>query len=295
VRQRAAAAGRGWQAVPAVSCESVSSLAVPQVDPGAHDPGTVLHRSRHAVRGPRFRLAPAAAQQREQLMPGGPRADRRDTGHLTALRPGHGRALQGILAAAAPQRPVPHLLIRILAELHRRTRLPLRPARLAAGLPAQRLRRRLCQPVRRRRLRRVRELDCTRAARSATRDCSPARCSRSTEISASCSAIRAFRSSSSSRGRASAARSPAASSAPPGTSGTRHTAPRPAATCKIDDHQTGNSQHQRLKKNGCSAGAAGRSRLSGDALARPAAGRAWDDTGCAYLADARGPGRTCRR
>jgi len=139
-----------------------------------------------------------------------------------------------------------------------------------------------------------RELDCTRAARSATCDCSAARCSRSAAISASCSAIRVFRSSSSSRSRAFAARSPAVSSA--------RRAPRARATLHHDQPSPANRRPSNRKqpaaaplKQGGSADAAGRSRLSGDALAHSAAGRAWDNTGCAYLAHARGPGRAGRR
>ena len=70
-----------------------------------------------------------------------------------------------------------------------------------------------------------REFAFTRAASSATCDYSPARCSRSTAISASCSAIRVSRSVSSSRSRAFAARSPASLSGTPGVSGTRRTTP----------------------------------------------------------------------
>jgi hypothetical protein len=43
---------------------------VPQVDPGAHEPGPVLHRSVHPVRGLRFRLAAAPALQGQHLVPG---------------------------------------------------------------------------------------------------------------------------------------------------------------------------------------------------------------------------------
>jgi len=130
-------------------------LAVPQVDARAHDPRPVLHRSRHPGRRSRLRLVPAAARQREQLMLGDLRLHRGDVDDLAAFGPGHGRALQGLPAAPARRRPVPHPLIRMIAELHRRPGLALGPARPAAGLPPQRLRRRLRQPVRRRRLRGV--------------------------------------------------------------------------------------------------------------------------------------------
>jgi hypothetical protein len=46
---------------------------------------------------------------------------------------------------------VPDHVIGMIAQLHRRARLPLGPAWLPAGLLPQRLRRRLAQPVRRRR------------------------------------------------------------------------------------------------------------------------------------------------
>ena len=200
---------------------------MPQVDPGAHDPRPVLHRRGHPVRGFRFGLAPAAAQQREHLVLGGHGLHRRDVDDLPALDRGHRRALQGLPAAAAPGRPVPHPLIRMVRELHRRPRLALRPAGLAPGLPAQRLRRRLRQPVRRRRLRRS-SASSTSPAPPGPRPATAARpaASRSTAISASCSAICSSRSASSSRSRAFAARSPAASSGTPGTSGTRRTTPR---------------------------------------------------------------------
>ena len=128
---------------------------MPQVDPGAHDPRPVLHRRRHPVRGIRLRLAPAAAQQGQHPVLGGLRLHRRDVDDLAALDRGHLRALQGLPAATARRRPVPHPLIGMVRELHRCSRLALRPARLPPGLPAQRPRRRLRQPVRRRRLRRV--------------------------------------------------------------------------------------------------------------------------------------------
>jgi hypothetical protein len=130
-------------------------LAVPQVHAGAHDARPVLHRRRHRVRGLRLRFLAAAAQQREQLVPGHGRPDRRDVDDLPALHPGHGRAVQGRPAAPALRRPVPHLLVRVVRELHRRPGLPLRAPWLPPGLAAQRLRRRLRQPVRRRRPRGV--------------------------------------------------------------------------------------------------------------------------------------------
>ena len=127
---------------------------MPQVDPGAHDPGPVLDRRGHAVRGLRLRLAAAPALHGEQLVLGRHRLHRRDVDDLPPLDPGDRRAFfRDFPQQRAPRRPVPHLLVRVVGELHRRPGLALRPARLAAGLAAQRLRRRLRQPVRRRRLR----------------------------------------------------------------------------------------------------------------------------------------------
>jgi hypothetical protein len=59
----------------------------------------------------------------------------------------------------------------------------------------------------------------------------------------------------------------------------------------IDGHQAGNGQQQRLKNQGA---APTRQAGLGCQMMCSAAGRAWDDTGCAYFAHARGPGRACR-
>ena len=75
-------------------------------------------------------------------------------------------------AAARSARLMPEHVIRMIGQLHRHARLALRPARLAPGLLPQRLRRRLGQPVRRRRLEEFFEFCFTRAARSATSACS---------------------------------------------------------------------------------------------------------------------------
>jgi hypothetical protein len=59
---------------------------------------------RHCAWGLRLRFLTAAAQQREQLVLGHGRPDRRDVDDLPALHPGHGRAFQ----AARSQRGAPH-------------------------------------------------------------------------------------------------------------------------------------------------------------------------------------------
>jgi hypothetical protein len=94
-----------------------------------------------------------------------------------------------------------------------------------------------------------RELDCTRAAKSATCDCSAARCPRSAAISASCSAIRVpflqqlpqprIRST-----KPGSIISPARrlGHAPHRTTTSRH--------LQIDGHQTASSQQQRLRNKG---------------------------------------------
>jgi len=75
----------------------------------------------------------------------------RDLGDLTPLRPCLHAAGEPGTAAAAVRRLMHHHVIRVICQFHRRARLPLRAARLAALL-AQRLRRRPGEPVRRWRL-----------------------------------------------------------------------------------------------------------------------------------------------
>ena len=148
-------------------------LAVPQVDPGAHDPRPVLHRGGRALRGACLRLAPAAALQGEHLVLGGLGLHRRDVDDLAALDPRHLRALQGLPAAAALRRPVLHPPVRMVPELpssppagpsagpasartsRAATSAPASPARPTTGACAE-----------------FREFDFTCAARSATCDCS---------------------------------------------------------------------------------------------------------------------------
>ena len=87
---------------------------MPQVDPGAHDPRPVLDRRGHPVRGLRLRLAAAPALHGQHLVLGRDRLHRRDVDDLPPLDRGDRRVLQGLPAAAAPRRPVPHLLVRVL-------------------------------------------------------------------------------------------------------------------------------------------------------------------------------------
>ena len=122
---------------------------MPEVDSGAHDPRPVLDRRGNAVRGARPGLATAAALHGEHLMLGDLGLHRRDVDDLAPFGARDLAPAQGLPATGAPPRPVPHDLAGMVAELHRRPRLALRPAWLPAGLPPQRLRRRLRQPVRR--------------------------------------------------------------------------------------------------------------------------------------------------
>ena len=171
------------------------------------------------------------------------RPDRRDLGHLPPLHPGLAPHRPGPPAPAHAPRLMPDHVIRVIGQLHRRARLPLRPAGLAAGLLAQRLRRRLAQPVR-----------ATAAWRSSSSSASPAppgpRPAPADPLPAPPPAPRlcASRSASSSRSRAFAARSPvtasASAAASPGTggvSGTCRTPPRPAQ--RNQDDTPGRPQH----------------------------------------------------
>ena len=80
-------------------------------------------------------------------MLGDDRPHLRDLGDLTPLRPCLHAAGEPGTAAGARRRLVDHHVIRVICQFHRRARLPLRAARLATPL-AQRLRRRLGEPVR---------------------------------------------------------------------------------------------------------------------------------------------------
>ena len=128
----------------------------------AGDNGQVIVEPRHGVVPERDEAVPFAVQGRERLL--------RRLGQAGAL--------------TAPLRQVPHHPVRVVSELHRRARLALRPAWLTAALLPQRLRRRLRQPVRRRGLELFCEFCPTLAAKSATRDSSPAVRSRSSAASA---------------------------------------------------------------------------------------------------------------
>jgi hypothetical protein len=122
------------------------------------------------------------------------RLDRLYVGDLPALDRGDGGLLQGLPAAGAPGRPV---------------------------LPRSDFGDGFAGPSDDGGFDEFREFVFTRAARSATCDCSKASCSRSAAFSAACSSIRASRSASSSRSRVFAARSPSSPlSGTPGISGT---------------------------------------------------------------------------
>ena len=124
-------------------------LAVPQVRAERGQPRPVLRRRGHPVRGVRAGPRPAArALPLDHLMLGHDRPHLRDLGDLTPLRPCLHAAGEPGTAAAAVTRLMHHHVIRVICQFHRRARLPLRAAGLAALL-AQRLRRRLGEPVRR--------------------------------------------------------------------------------------------------------------------------------------------------
>jgi hypothetical protein len=131
-------------------------LPVPQVGAQRRRPRPVLHRRGHpAGRAPPGPRSAAAALQFNDLVLGDLGPHRRDLGHLTPLYPGLFRPVQAPAARAAASRHMPDHAVRMVRQLHRHARLSLRAARPAAGLPPQRLRRRLTQPVRGRRLRGV--------------------------------------------------------------------------------------------------------------------------------------------
>ena len=130
-------------------------LPVPEVSGDRRGPRPVLDRGRYPVRRirPGHRAAAAPHGRSSVLGDLGPHL-----GDLRDLPPDHAllrRAGQAGRAAGTARRLVPDHPVGTVAELHRRARLPLRPARLPPGLRPQRLRRRLRQPVRRRRPRAV--------------------------------------------------------------------------------------------------------------------------------------------
>jgi len=127
-------------------------LAMPQVGGHGRGPRPVLHRRPHPIRRLRPGPRPAArALPLDHLVLGDLRLHRRDLRHLPPLHPGLPCSAQARPAAAAAARLVPGHVIGMAGQLHRRARLPLRPAGPAARAPPQRLRGRLAQPVRRRR------------------------------------------------------------------------------------------------------------------------------------------------
>ena len=162
---------------------------MPQVDPGAHDPGAVLHRRAHAVRDLRFRLAAAPALHRQHLVLGRHCLDRRDVDDLPALDRGDRRFFRDF-----PQQP--HLAGRC------RTSCPGGPTSsivapgwpfglpgLRPDLPRSDFGDGFASPSDDGGFDEFREFAFTCAARSATCDCSKASCSRSAAFSAACSSI----------------------------------------------------------------------------------------------------------
>ena len=112
-----------------------------QVDDDRGDPRPVLHRPLRALRGRGLGAVPAAAFPLDQLMLG-----HRDRGFgqvedLAALHPGDRPARQARPAAAAAARLMAHLPVRPGHLRQRRARMPVLPARLAAGPLPQRPRR----------------------------------------------------------------------------------------------------------------------------------------------------------
>ena len=130
---------------------SGQELPVPQVRAQRGGPRPVLHRGGHPLRRPAQGHRPADTPPPDQAVLGDLGLHRRDLRHLPPLHPGFPRAVQIPGARGAAGRLVPDHVIGMIGQLHRRARLPLRPARLPAGFCPQRLRRRLAQPVRRRR------------------------------------------------------------------------------------------------------------------------------------------------
>ena len=131
-------------------------LPVPQVHSRRRDPRPVLHRRAHPGRGLPRGDHPARTTAGQDPVLGDPRPDDFWQVHdLTPFRPGHQGAGQAFPAARALARLVPDHRVRVIGRFQCRPRLPLRPPRPATGLFPQRLRRRLGQPLRRRRPGRV--------------------------------------------------------------------------------------------------------------------------------------------
>ena len=128
---------------------------MPQVDAQRGGPRPVLHRGGHPGRRLPPGHRPAGAQPPDHLVLGDLGPHRRDLRHLPPDHPGLPRAGQATVAPGTAERLMPDHVIRMIAQPHRRARLPLRPARLPARLLPQRLGRGRAQPVRRRRPRGV--------------------------------------------------------------------------------------------------------------------------------------------
>lgn len=124
---------------------------MPEVHSG-RDPRPVLHWRAHPGRGLPRGDHPAHTTAGEDPVLGDPRPDDFWQVHdLTPFRPGHRGAGQAFPAARALARLVPDHRVRVIGRFQCRPRLPPRPPRPATGLFPQRLRRRLGQPLRRRR------------------------------------------------------------------------------------------------------------------------------------------------
>ena len=126
---------------------------MPQVGRHCCGPRPVLYRRGHPGRRLRLGELPAAgAHALDHLVLGDGRLHLGDLGDLPTFHPRLLRTGQPVPAPAARGGLVPHHMIRAGRQLHRSARLPLRPTRPAGALLPQRLRRRLRQPVARRRL-----------------------------------------------------------------------------------------------------------------------------------------------
>ena len=131
-------------------------LAHIQIQDDRGDPRPVLHRRGHTRRRRAAGRGPARAAPRDQLMLGHPHRHRWQVEHLPQLHTHLGRGRQISTASGAMAGLMPQPLVRIGHQRQCRPRMPGLPARLAAALATQRLRRGLGERrIRRRRLRRV--------------------------------------------------------------------------------------------------------------------------------------------
>ena len=120
-------------------------------DRGQH-PRAVLDRGVHPIRGTPGRADTATALPGDELMFGHPDRDRWQVEHLTVFGPHLNASARVEPAAGTPRWFVPNDLIRAGDLPQRATPMPVLPTWAAPRLAAQRLRRRLTQTVRGRRL-----------------------------------------------------------------------------------------------------------------------------------------------